>query len=84
MLLFKNMSTSIRHNKLTLFDWTKHDIFAIIDLFKHASYGLGVRLHVLSMFKRLRIPFDYVVYQEKIVKFLGLHDKKEGEGAEMS
>lgn len=64
------LSTSFSTYNWTLFDWTKYDIWTIIDLFKHATFGLWVRLHVLSMFHRYNIPFDYVVYQEKISKFL--------------
>ncbi len=82
--LFDDVVMSSRHVTWTMIDWTKYDIFSLYDLFKHASYWLGVRLHVLSMFKRLWIPFDYVVYQEKIVKFLDLNDKKAEELVETS
>lgn len=81
---FDNLSMSFSTYHWTLFDWTKYDIFTIIDLFQHATYWLWVRLHVLSMFQRFGIPYDFVVYQEKISKFLDLWDKKGGELMKLS
>lgn len=78
------LSTSFSTYNWTLFDWTKYDILTIIDLFQHATHWLWVRLHVLSMFQRFWIPYDFVVYQEKISKFLALRDKKGGESENLS
>lgn len=83
-MFYNQLSTLFSTYKWTLFDWTKYDIFAIIDLFKHTRHWLGVRLHVLSMFQRFWIPYDYVIYQEKISKFLALWDKKTGEAEKIS
>jgi hypothetical protein len=69
--LFLNyLSTHISSYTWTLFDWTRYDIWTAIALVKWASYGVWVRLHVLAMFQRLWVPYDYIVYQEKIEKFL--------------
>ena len=81
---FDILSTSLSTYNWTLFDWTKYDIFTIIDLFQHTTYWLWVRLHVLSMFQRFWIPYDFVVYQEKISKFLDLWDKKVEESQNLS
>lgn len=81
---YGDLSTLFSTYNWTLFDWTKYDIFEIFRLFRGAKYWLGVRLHVLSMFQRLSVPYDFVVYQEKIVKFLKMNDKKIGESEKMS
>ena len=81
---FDALSTQFSTYNWTLFDWTKYDILTIIDLFQHAIHWLWVRLHVLSMFQRFWIPYDFVVYQEKISKFLALWDKKGGESEKLS
>lgn len=78
IMFYDTLSTLFSTYNWTLFDWTKYDIWTIIDLFQHATHWLWVRLHVLSMFQRFWIPYDYVVYQEKISKFLALWNKKEG------
>ncbi len=54
----------------TMFEWTEHDIPTIIALSSQATHALGVRLHFIALMERLGISFDYVVYQEKIEKFL--------------
>lgn len=77
-VFYDKLSTQFSTLKWTYFDWTEHDIYVIYDMFSHASYGLGVRLHVLSMFHWLGVPYDYVVYQEKIIKFLASQGRGEG------
>ena len=60
-----NLST-----RWTMFEWTEHDIPAIIALSSQATYALGVRLHFIALMTWLGVPCDYVIYQEKIEKFL--------------
>ena len=57
-------------NNRMMFEWTEHDIVEILALLSHANEWLGVRLHFIAMLSWLGVPFDYVVYQEKIEKFL--------------
>lgn len=54
----------------TMFERTEHDIPTIVALSSQATQALGVRLHFIALMARLGVPFDYVVYQEKIEKFL--------------
>lgn len=72
--ILEELSTAFDSIKWTCFDWTQYDITAMLMLCKNASYGFGVRLHFLSMLVRLWVHFDYLVYQEKIVKFLENRD----------
>jgi len=55
---------------LTHFDRTESTLFDVFCLFRGASCGVAVRLHVIAMLARLGIPFEYIVYQEKVEKFL--------------
>lgn len=55
---------------IQLFDWTKHDVDTIVAVCLYATMGLGVRLHFIAVLSWLGIPVDYVVYQEKVDKFL--------------
>lgn len=54
----------------SLFDWTEHDIPTILAVCSQATEAIGVRLHFIAMMSWFGIPFQHVVYQEKVDKFL--------------
>lgn len=56
---------------LQLYDRTQKDIHTIIYDVSTRSGVLAARLHVLRLAKLLNIPFEALVYQEKIKTFLG-------------
>jgi polysaccharide pyruvyl transferase WcaK-like protein len=56
---------------LMLYDRTKNDIQTILYDVSTRSGVLAARLHVLRLAKLLNIPFEALVYQEKIKTFLG-------------
>lgn len=72
------LTDKYRQYDWTYFDWTLYDILSTIDLFRHATFWVAVRLHILAMLQRFAIPYDFIVYQEKIEKFLAMW--KQGRG----
>ena len=56
---------------LKLYDRTQKDIQTILYDVSSRSGILAARLHVLRLAKLLNIPFEALVYQEKIKTFLG-------------
>ena len=70
ILFYDHLSLSLPRYTWTLFDWTKYDIWTAIALIRDASCAVWVRLHLLAMCQRIGIPYEYVIYQEKIEKFL--------------
>ncbi len=56
--------------ELVLYDRTTHSLWEICSDMAVCSHALAARLHVLWLAKLLHIPFEPLVYQEKISTFL--------------
>jgi polysaccharide pyruvyl transferase WcaK-like protein len=54
---------------IKLFMWTEYSLEEIFWFVSHASYALATRLHIILLLQHYWVPFDYLVYQEKIQKF---------------
>lgn len=66
---FMDELTTIFPN-LDLFDRQGMHIQEIVEQLSSFSFGIAARLHVLVVLQRLGIPFEPLVYQEKITTFL--------------
>jgi hypothetical protein len=56
--------------ELELFDWTKHSLMESLHLFFAAQAGIGARLHFLYPLKIFAIPFEAIVYSDKVRKLI--------------
>jgi len=55
---------------IQLFDWQNMHIDQIVKQISTFSFGVAARLHVLVLLRFLQIPFEPLIYQEKITTFL--------------
>jgi polysaccharide pyruvyl transferase WcaK-like protein len=71
--LYRELQISME--RISLFDWTSHNLREIANFFASAQYGLATRLHVLLLLKHFNIPLSPLVYQEKITKVLWIEEE---------
>jgi len=76
-LMYRHIEKTYPDIHIHYFDWTLYDISTIISVYMYATAWLVVRLHLLAMLCRCQKPYDCIVYQEKITKFLGECKNKE-------
>lgn len=69
------------HVEWTQFDWTQHDILMSMSTIQRATKVVAVRLHLIATARRLDTPYAYLVYQEKITKFLNSQSVTKDEGS---
>jgi polysaccharide pyruvyl transferase WcaK-like protein len=55
---------------LQRYDWTGKSMQEICDFFCCCACGIAARLHVLLLLRWAKVPFEALVYQEKISTFL--------------
>lgn len=55
---------------LQRYDWTDKSMQEICDFFACCARGIAARLHVLLLLRWAKVPFEALVYQEKISTFL--------------
>ena len=53
---------------LSFYDWTQHSLEETLLFIKSADFVLAARLHVLLVAQYFNVPFEAIVYQEKIEK----------------
>lgn len=58
--------------RLQYYDWTQQDILCIMRFFSAAKAGIGARLHFLLPLQLLWVPFQALVYHDKVKKVLQL------------
>jgi polysaccharide pyruvyl transferase WcaK-like protein len=56
--------------QIQLYDWTTHTLQETLDLFAHASGGIGARLHFLLPLHCFGIRLYALTYAEKITKLI--------------
>lgn len=57
--------------ELVRYDWTLHSLEEITTLIACASWWIAARLHILILLDYYWVPYQPLVYQEKITKILG-------------
>jgi polysaccharide pyruvyl transferase WcaK-like protein len=61
-----------RYPKWELYDWTWDTLEEIVWFFAWASAAWGMRLHFLLLCHECHIPFEMIVYHDKVRKVLGI------------
>jgi polysaccharide pyruvyl transferase WcaK-like protein len=59
-----------RFPDMILRDWTTCSLDQTLAMLAGARFGIGARLHFLYVLKVAKVPFEALVYQEKVKKLI--------------